>query len=294
VRQRTLRWRVYQKEGKSALRPIIGIDAGGTLIKIVDQEKGALHFHVFPSDDPAICAQWLRGNWPGGLYGLTGGGAARLSDRLRGETVRTLSEFDATCDGAIYLLKRAGRPVPTQFVLTNCGTGTSIHIVRGQRNRRIAGSGVGGGTLVGLSSLLLGRAVDYRTLTNLAAKGSREEIDLTVADIYRGAKPPIPGDLTAANFAMVPWHPNRIADADKVAAVTGLVAETVTMMSLMAAVKEKADTIVYIGSTLAKNPPMCKLIARYSRLYGVKPIIPESGMFSGAVGARLLAKKTDE
>jgi activator of 2-hydroxyglutaryl-CoA dehydratase len=39
---------------------------------------------------------------------------------------------------------------------------------------------------------------------------------------------------------------------------------------------------------------MCKLIARYSRLYGVKPIIPESGMFSGAVGARLLAKKTDE
>ena len=50
---------------------------------------------------------------------------------------------------------------------------------------------------------LLSNITDYKELTNLAQNGDRDAIDLKVKHIYKDTEPPIPGDLTAANFGNV-------------------------------------------------------------------------------------------
>lgn len=100
-------------------------------------------------------------------------------------------EFDATINGAIYLLQNEAFELET-YILTNVGTGTSIHYVQKDRHERIGGTGVGGGTLMGLSQLLTGLS-SYNEIVSKVPLGNREKIDLKVSDIYRDSPLPISG-----------------------------------------------------------------------------------------------------
>ena len=62
--------------------------------------------------------------------------------------------------------------------------------------------GTGGGMIQGLG-YLLSQITDYEALTNLAQSGDRDTIDLKVKHIYKDTEPPIPGELTVANFGNV-------------------------------------------------------------------------------------------
>ena len=52
-----------------------------------------------------------------------------------------------------FILKEEQHTI-TNFILTNIGTGTSIHYVYNEQYIRAGGTGVGGGTIMGLSKLL--------------------------------------------------------------------------------------------------------------------------------------------
>ena len=61
------------------------------------------------------------------------------------------------------------------------------------------GTGVGGGTIMGLSKLLTN--IDhFEDVIPLTKVGSRKELDITVGDIYGGILSPIDNILTASNF----------------------------------------------------------------------------------------------
>ncbi|RYM06363.1 type II pantothenate kinase [Sporolactobacillus sp. THM7-7] len=266
----------------------IGIDAGGTLIKVVLKDESGLRFRSIPLSEADACVSWLESDYPDAEIQLTGGKAALFEKALSGRSVHSIPEFAASCTGVRFLLKEQFGREPASFILTNVGTGTSIHFVSGEENRRIGGSGVGGGTIIGLSGLLTG-TYDFSRMMKLSAGGRRQHVDLTVAHIYEGQTPPIPGNLTASNFGLVSPGGQEVSNADKLAAVIGLVAETVTTISVLAAEKEGADTVVYIGSSFAGNPLMKEVVESYSRFRGTVPVIPEKGPYSGAVGALLYA-----
>ena len=57
---------------------------------------------------------------------------------------------------------------------------------------------------------LLTQISDYEALTTLAQQGDRNHIDLKVKHIYKDTPPPIPGELTAANFGNVLHHLDAI------------------------------------------------------------------------------------
>jgi Pantothenate kinase, acetyl-CoA regulated len=265
---------------------LAGIDAGGTLIKVAAENADGMIFRSFSASDPGTCIQWISSHLKGATLCFTGGAANRLKTELGHVESRVIPEFDASCRGIRYLLRQQKEPVPDRFILTNCGTGTSIHRVDPSGQTRAGGSGIGGGTLVGLSELLTGES-DFASLMRLAAHGSRNQVDLTVAHIYEGSQPPIPGDLTASHFGRVITNSAAITSGDKVAAVIGMVAEAVTSLTLFAAKEEGLRTAVFIGSTFADNPIMQKTVKRYCTFFSLEPIIPENGRFSGAIGACL-------
>ncbi|WP_042473548.1 type II pantothenate kinase [Bacillus ndiopicus] len=270
----------------------IGIDAGGTLTKMAYfNERDQLVLESFPSNDLLRVKEWLKQHPNVEEIGLTGGRTEQLREQL--ETMKSIEyilEFEATLKGVQYLLVQEGHEID-DAIITNIGTGTSIHYMGNGQHVRVGGTGVGGGTLVGLAALLTGHR-DFKEITKLASNGVRENIDLLVRDIYQGMDTPIAGDLTASNFGKVgitaaTEHPQE----DILATVQGLVGEVITTLSIQFAEQKETEHIVYIGSTLADNADLQKVIANYTLLKKHKPIFLQDKGYAGAVGALLNINK---
>ena len=267
---------------------VIGIDAGGTLTKVAYlDEHNELILKTFPSNDLQSVKDWILNNPDIEDIGVTGGRTEQLLDVIkRMKSIHYIVEFEATLKGVRFLLKKEGHFFERSMI-TNVGTGTSIHYMEGNTDIRVGGTGIGGGTLVGLSALTTG-ITDYNVIRDLASKGNREEIDLRVSDIYQGMDTPIDGHLTASNFGKVGISKAvKQQPEDILATVQGLVGEVITTLSIQYAEEKNAQHIVYIGSTLSNNEHLTKVIANYTRTKKLTPVFINDHGFSGAVGALL-------
>ncbi|MFB2004467.1 type II pantothenate kinase [Staphylococcus aureus] len=259
----------------------IGIDAGGTLIKIVQEFENKRKYHTELTINIDKVIQWLNQIEFESLS-LTGGQASIIAEQLSKPT-QNFVEFDAASKGLGILLKEQGHDI-NQYIFANVGTGTSLHYFDGQQQQRVGGIGTGGGMIQGLG-YLLSQISDYKQLTDLAQKGDRDTIDLKVKHIYKDCEPPIPGDLTAANFGNVLHHMNEdFSLENKLASVVGVVGEVITTMSITVAHEHQTDNVVYIGSSFNNNPLLRKVIEDYTVLRGFNPFYIEHGAFSGAIG----------
>lgn len=266
----------------------IGIDAGGTLIKIVEIENGQRSFRTELSKNLESVIEWLN-QQPCKNVTLTGGKAKMIQEQLN-FPAKEFVEFDASSKGLEVLLEEQGHFLD-HYIFANVGTGTSMHFSDGVSQKRVGGIGAGGGMIQGLGYLLSG-ITNYTELTDTAQQGDREFIDLKVKHIYKNSEPPIPGDLTAANFGHVLHNLDKdLSKADKLASVMGVVGEVVTTMAITLAREFGTENVVYIGSSFNNNPLLRKVVEDYTVLRGFKPFYIEHGAFSGALGSIYLGEK---
>lgn len=266
----------------------IGIDAGGTLTKIAYwDEKKEMSFHKFPSSDLNAVKDWLDTNHSLASICLTGGRAEQLKKYLSSKNeIPYIVEFDATMNGVMYQLKEEVISSDSA-IIANIGTGTSIHIMQGDTHSRIGGTGVGGGTLLGLGSALTG-INDYKDTIELSKEGKRSSIDILVSDIYQHNKLPIKGSLTASNFGGITLKSEEARNhSDLLAGVQGIIGEVVATLCIQAADAHQVEDIIYIGSTLEENELLQQIIESYTVLKEKKPIFLEKHGYSGAIGALL-------
>ncbi|MDQ1914663.1 type II pantothenate kinase [Paenibacillus sp. GD4] len=261
----------------------IGIDAGGTLIKIAYRKQDRIEFKSLPVSKLEEVTAWINRLAEAKLC-ITGGRTAQVKAALHKEASEIV-EFEGTVRGAKYLLQ-SEQIDPGSFILTNVGTGTSIHRVQEQGHARVGGTGVGGGTLMGLSQLLTG-ITDYEAIVSLAASGDRDRIDLKVRHIYEGTEPPIPGDLTASNFGRLTANVHLLTKEELLSSVVGLVGETVATASVLAAGQCGSSSVVYIGSSFLNNEPLKEVVRYYTDLRGARPIFLDNGQYCGAIGSLL-------
>ena len=267
---------------------VIGIDTGGTLTKLAYlNQEGQLMLEVFPSNNMVLVKEWLEAHPEVEEIGLTGGRTEQLREMLQTmKNIEYLVEFEATLKGVQYLMKKEGHELE-EAIITNIGTGTSIHHMKGKGHSRVGGTGIGGGTLIGLSTIMTGVS-SFEEVTTLVENGKRDHIDLLVKDIYQGMDTPISGTLTASNFGKVGITKNeQYRTEDLLATTQGLVGEVITTLSIQLAEQFESEHIVYIGSTLTNNPHLKTVIANYTVLKNHTPIFLKDCGFSGAVGALL-------
>ena len=286
---------------------VIGIDIGGSTTKIVgfrfenEKEPLLIQPQFVRATDPITSMYGAFGKFTAqnGLpldqidrVMMTGVGSSFSDNPIYGLCCHKVPEFTCIGLGGLYLsgLKEA--------IVVSMGTGTAlIHakaiqfkengspVLSNEQNTQIeylGGTGVGGGTLIGLTKRMTG--VDtIEHIEQICREGDLSNVDLRVGDISHDRFPTMNPNLTAANFGRVS---DLATPSDIALGVSNLVAETIFMMSIFAARSFGIQDIVLIGnlSTLA---PVRRVFEELQQSFDVRFIIPENSQFGTVIGAAL-------
>ena len=273
------------------MKAIIGIDVGGSTTKIVASYGGKINFPQFVrAADPITSVYGAFGKFTtqNGLdlsdiekVIVTGVGSSYIKKSIYGLPLTKAVEFDCVRRGGLYLSGLS------DAIVISMGTGTAIvHAKKSDdavTTSYLGGTGVGGGTLVGLSKKMLGMD-DIDHIVELAEGGELDNVDLRVKDLTEaGASISLPPDMTASNFGKLS---DIASPADIARGIINMVFETVGVLGVFAARKENVRNIVLTGN-LATISPAEKIFENLSSTFGVNFIIPENAQFATAIGAAL-------
>lgn len=209
---------------------------------------------------------------------LTGVGASFIDTDIYGIPTIHVKEFEAIGKGGLMLsgLSRA--------LVISMGTGTAFVNADGSDFRHIGGSGIGGGTLLGLSSKIL-HENNIEAVLKYAEQGDLANVDLLIEDICCGEISNLPPTATAANFGKVRSTANK---SDFALGLINAVIQNAGVLASFACLNSDCKTAVAVGS-LACIPQAKEILDGVGSLNGLKFIIPDKAIFATALGAAALA-----
>ncbi len=269
------------------MKCVLGIDLGGSTTKIIGYRDGKIFspFLVKASDPRASLfgafGKFLSMN---GLslkdierVMITGVGADSCDKEIFGVEMRRIDEFQAIGRGGLFLsgLESA--------VVVSMGTGTAFVSASESGVRHMGGTGVGGGTLLGLSGRIL-NVRHFDDIVETAKSGSLDNIDLHIKDISRDAIKTLPPSMTASNFGKIS---DLATSGDLALGIINLVFQTIGVMAVFSSRNAATKNIVLTGN-LTNVPQAHEIFENVGMLHGVNFIIPEHSEYATATGAALM------
>ena len=266
---------------------VLGIDIGGSTTKIAGylesgQRIGTLRVEA---SDRLTSLYGAIGNFLStrsialndvACFVITGVGAALVEGDIYGIRTERIDEFVAIGNGGLAL---SGKE---EALVVSLGTGTAF--VRAGRLGcvHIGGSGVGGGTLAGLSWHIF-HENDHGAMARLAEQGDLSKVDLMISYICTNEVGTLPSHITASNFGKIT---SAASKEDIAMGLVNMVFQTVGMLSVFALKNDKVKDVVLTGS-LANMSLAPKIMSVVEEISDVKFFIPENATFATAIGAAL-------
>ena len=239
--------------------------------------------------DPALVREILA---DGGIelsslrrLAVTGGRHRLLPDRIGNCALVRVGEVEAIGRGgqALAELSEENRAAPVLVV--SAGSGTAVVEARGDQYSHVTGTGVGGGTLLGLSRLLL-HTIDPHEIDALAQRGDPNGADLSLADVVSGPIGQLPPDATAVNFGRLARYDLAVSREDLAAALVTLVGQVIGLIAVNAARAQQVERIVVTGH-LIDMPSVRDVLGQVSDIYGTHITLPPNPGYGTALGALL-------
>ena len=265
---------------------IIGIDVGATITKAVSVEDGRLTCRVKTRASDAITAATgafgkiiLENGIPLDVIRgirITGVGASKIKNNIFGIPTSHVDEIRAIGTGGMYL---SGMD---NIIITNIGTGTAIIEANGRNISHFGGSGVGGGTIIGLAKKLL-PTDEFNDIMNLAQAGDLSRVDLLLEDIMDTDISFLNKKTTAANFGKMS---DNAGSGDIALAIINMVYQVIGMLSVFAARAKKVKQVIITGNG-SDNKLGQNVLSVITRMYGIEFIYPADAEYTTAVGAGL-------
>ncbi|MCL2546744.1 MAG: type II pantothenate kinase [Oscillospiraceae bacterium] len=263
---------------------IIGIDVGGSTTKIVGMRDGTMLQPLLVRADDALTSVY-------GAFGkllsenklslhdiervmITGTGNSYVEGPLYDLSTYRVNEFQAIGKGGLTL---SGMD---KALIVSMGTGTAFVLAEGDDWTHLGGTGVGGGTLLGLGYELL-HVRGFDAVMEMALQGDCHKVDLRIGDISIGESTGLPPDITASNFGKIE---DMATKNDTAAGIVNMVIETIGMTSRFAARSVGIKNIVLIGN-LSVSPLGRNIFDRLEVLFDERFVIPENAEFATAIGA---------
>jgi len=265
---------------------IIGIDVGGSTTKIVGLHENRVFSPLLVKANDAVASVY-------GAFGkfmsknrlnlkdisrilVTGAGSGYLSDDIYGIPTGKVNEFQAIGKGGLFLtgLKRA--------IIVSMGTGTAYVIADKNGEKHIGGTGVGGGTLLGLSNKML-NIRHFDDLIEMAQGGDLSHIDLLIRDITKDPVGSLTQESTASNFGKIS---DLATKSDTALGIINLVFQTIGTIAAFASCIHNTKDIVLTGN-LTNVPQSRAIFDSLQSLYQVRFHMPDHAEYATAAGATL-------
>ena len=270
---------------------VIGIDVGISTTKIVGiDEKGMVISPIrIKATDPITSLYGAFGKY---LHDnkikldevehvmLTGVGAAYIDEHIYGLPTSKSEEFIADGLGAKYESKL------DRMIVVSMGTGTSLVKCDGENIKHIGGIGIGGGTLAGLSRIML-KTDDIKQITNLAKDGDVSKINLLINDSSAKPLPGLPMSAVASLFSNAKTNASR---EDIAKGLIWMVLQCIGSATILSSLESGIKDFVLIGN-LSLLPLCREVYPAMEKVYGVRFHVPKYSEFCTAIGAALDYKR---
>ena len=207
---------------------------------------------------------------------LTGVGSSYIQQPLYGLPTARTDEFIANGLSAQYATGL------DRLMVVSMGTGTSFVKVEHEKIRHVGGIGIGGGTLMGLSRLLL-HTQDILWVSELAGKGNLQNVDLQIQDICQTSLPGLPLDATASLLGKLD---NNVSPEDLALGLMHMVLQSIGQAAVLSALEMGIRDFVLIGN-LTQLPQCRPVFDTIAQMYDVRFIIPANAEYQTAIGAAL-------
>ena len=276
------------------MRTIIGIDIGGSTTKIVgfrenEGERELISPMLVRAADAVTSVYGAFGKFTMennlrlsdiDKVLMTGVGASFIKEALYSLDCEKISEFSCVGSGGLYL---SGLD---EAIVVSMGTGTALMYAKKVGNKTettyLGGTGVGGGTLLGLCKKMMGvDTIDH--IQSLCEGGDLDNVDLKIKDMSSDESFQISRNLTAANFGKLS---DMATNEDIALGVANMVAETIAMLAVFAARSYGIKTVVLTGNLTAIKA-VKNVFDGLETHFGIRFITPELSQFATVIGAAL-------
>lgn len=268
---------------------IIGIDIGASTTKAVALEglhPAIVSFqNIKATASASIALERILGTMGRSpedvkIIAVSGGGARSVGKMLLDIPVTKVNEVEAIGMGGLFLSEKK------QGLIVSMGTGTALVAVyeEGKRIIHIGGTGVGGGTLQGLSRWILHKH-NFEAVEKMATAGDARKVDLMVADVAGGPVGIIPSEATASNFGRLSVNAN---EDDIAAAIFNMVSQVIGVITVFAAKAYGLEKDVVLVGGLARSRRITESIRDVADMFHVNLCIPENSEYCVAIGAAKL------
>jgi type II pantothenate kinase len=265
---------------------IVGIDIGSTTTKAVSIRDGAVMEKVKTTAvDRVTAATGALGKLAAENHiklaeieriVITGVGAHHFEDDIFGVPTTKLDEFTAIGIGGMFLTGKE------HIIITNIGTGTAIIEAARDKITHLGGSGMGGGTIMGLAKRML-RKSSFSAVMDLAKRGDLGQVDLLLEDIMDREISFLGKEATAANFGKML---DSAKTEDIALGLLNMMYQTIGLLSVFAAKGRNNDRVIVTGSG-SDNEIGQKILHRITDMYGVRFEFPPDAEYTTAIGAGL-------
>ena len=271
---------------------ILAADLGMTNIDLAYRTSAGTSLQMLANprldaaDQLRLAVRSADGLLAGTLIGVTGGRYRDLPEELDGYPVQKVDEMLAVGLGGLALTGRE------QGLVVSAGTGTAMVAAHGREVHHVTGSAVGGGTLLGLSKLILGTD-DVQGIDRLALAGDAAAVDIMLQEAVGGEVGRLPAEANAVNLGKL----DRAGDYSRenlAAGLVRLVAQVIAVIAINAANAESLEAIILIGH-LMDLVSIRREIALVGTFYDKTFIVPENpgfGTVMGVLEALVLTRQT--
>jgi len=224
---------------------------------------------------------------------VTGGGALKFQNELKHTFPNTkfvkVDEMDAIAGGFSFLVRRVNSaflfdsqtltrtPVPPEEVaapfpllLVNIGSGVSMILIKGPGDyRRVQGSPIGGGTVVGLGKALF-QAKSFEEIMELSMSGDSSKVDLSVGELL-GAPPNDDfwniNTLAASLAKLNTLKLGEVSRADLAQSIVRMVSYNIGYIAYLVSCLHNVNRIYFSGKYVNKHTPTMEAISYAVKFY---------------------------
>lgn len=269
------------------MKCVLGIDIGGSTTKIIGYRDGEIFSPMLvKASDPRASLYGAFGKFLSEnklslsdilSVMITGVGSDETQKEIFGVETHRIEEFRAVGRGGLFLSSL------DSAVVVSMGTGTAFVSATKDNIYHMGGTGIGGGTLIGLSDRMF-NVRHFDDIIETAKTGNLDNVDLHIRDISREEIETLAAAITASNFGKIS---DLATNGDLALGIINMVFQTIGVMAAFSAKNANTKNIVLTGN-LTNVPQAENIFKGVEALHGVKFIIPEHSEYATATGAALM------